>query len=263
MRRNSNNKTAKRSHRAANVAILGITLALMIILQLFASLLQKLGMPMSLALGLIPVLVISQTHGIKHGTICGGLFGLFTLIFSAIYASAIPIYSVTINPLVSVFPRIMVGVVASLAYGGFMRLASRKSSNLTPVKSRLRLFGISAVSTVLGVLTNTVLYLAMFFAFAHGKTFDNVVIDMKWVLTSIVALNTVIELALFTVVVPPIVYALTQSRLAGKLRAQIFHTQEDPTSIESVENEQNDNNTIATDIDKQNSDNIDTDSNID
>ena len=218
---------AKRTRRATDVAILGITFALMIMLQLFASLLQKLGMPMSLALGLIPVLVVSQTHGIKHGAICGGLFGLFTLVFSAIYASAIPIYSVTVNPLVSVFPRIAVGVVASLAYGGFMRVATKNNPNPTPVQRRLRLIGLSAVSTVLGVLTNTVLYLGMFFAFAHGKTFDNLVIDMKWVLTSIVALNTVIELALFTVVVPPIVYAITQGRLAKKLFIKSFTRREE------------------------------------
>lgn len=199
------------------MAILGITFALMIILQLFASLLQKLGMPMSLALGLIPPIVISQTHGIKYGAVCGGLFGLFTLVFSAIYASAIPIYAVTINPLVSVFPRIMVGVVTSLAYAGLMRVAIRRNPSPSPARRRLRVIGISAFSTVLGVITNTALYLGLFFAFAHGKTFDNVVIDLKWLLTAIVALNTVIELAIFTVVIPPIVYAMTSSRLAKKL----------------------------------------------
>ena len=241
MKGKANNKSDRRSRRAADVAILGITFALMIILQLFASLLQKLGMPMSLALGLIPVLVISQTHGIKHGVICGGLFGLFTLVFSAIYASAIPIYSVTINPLVSVFPRITVGVVASFTYGGFMKLAGKRNPNPTTAQRRLRLFGISATSTILGVFTNTVLYLGMFFAFAHGKTFDNLVIDMKWVLTSIVALNTVIELALFTVVVPPIVYALTQSRLAGRLRVQSFLAKEETNPTETIETAESEN----------------------
>ena len=235
MQKRSHDKSDRRTRRAADVAILGIAFALMIILQLFASLLQKLGMPMSLALGLIPVLVLSQTHGIKHGVILGGMFGLFTLVFSAIYASAIPIYSVTINPLVSVFPRIMVGVVSSLIFGGFMRLASRKHPSPTPTKRRLRLFGISAASTILGVLTNTVLYIGLFFAFAHGKTFDNLVIDMKWLLTSIVALNTVIELALFTVVVPPIVYAMTESRLAGKLRVQSFLAKEENATAKKEE----------------------------
>lgn len=73
----------------------------------------------------------------------------------------------------------------------------------------------------MGTLTNTVLFLGMFFAFAHGKTFDNLVIDFKWVLTSIVALNTVIELILFAVTVPAIVYAMTQSKLAAKLNPSV------------------------------------------
>lgn len=208
----------KRTKYAADVAILGITITLIIILQLFAALLQKLGMPMSLALGLIPVFVVSQTHGIKHGVICGAFFGLITLVFSAISAAAFPIYTVTINPLVSVFPRIMVGVVCSLTFGGLMRVASKRNPNPTVNQNRLRMLGISATATVLGVLTNTILYLGMFFAFAHGKTFDGLVIDMRWILASIVALNTIIELVLFTVAIPPIVYALTQSNLAAKLK---------------------------------------------
>lgn len=211
----------KRTKYAADVAILGITITLIIILQLFAALLQKLGMPMSLALGLIPVFVVSQTHGIKHGVICGAFFGLITLVFSAISAAAIPIYTVTINPLVSVFPRIMVGVVCALTFGGLMRVARKRNPSPTVNQNRLRTLGISATATVVGVLTNTILYLGMFFAFAHGKTFDGLVIDMRWILASIVALNTVIELVLFTVAIPPIVYALTQSNLATKLKKHI------------------------------------------
>lgn len=210
-------KKSTRTKRATDIAILGITLAIMIVLQLFASLLQKLGMPMSLALGLIPVLVVSQTHGIKFGMISGGFFGLITLLFSVIYAGAIPIYSVTINPLVSVFPRVAVGAVCALSYVVFMRIARKKNPTPSIKQSRLTLLGISTASTILGVITNTALFLAMFFAFAHGKTFDGLVIDMKWILSSIVALNTVIELVLFAIVVPSIVYAMTESKLATKL----------------------------------------------
>ncbi len=205
-----------RSTRAKSIAVIGITLAIMILLQLFSSLLQKLGMPMSLALGLIPVLVVSQTHGIKYGAISGFFFGLFTLVFSIIYMGAIPMYKVTANPLVSVFPRIMVGVVCSLAYGGFMRIAQNRDSSPSLRKRRLTTISISAASTILGVMTNTLLFLGMFFAFAHGRKFDDLIIDFKWILSSIVALNTVIELALFTVIVPSVVYAMTQSRLSIK-----------------------------------------------
>lgn len=228
-------KNKAHTKRAAAVAVLSITLALIIILQLFASLLQKLGMPMSLALGLIPVFVISQTHGWKFGAISGTFFGLITLVFSVIYASAIPIYAVTVNPLVSVFPRIAAGIIPALTYDGIMRIVSKHSLSLR--KRRITSIGVSALSTALGVLTNTLLFLGMFFAFAHGKTYDNVTIDLRWVLTSIVALNTVIELVLFTVVTPPIVYAMTQSKLAAKIRLTA-ETENEEYREEDIENEQ-------------------------
>lgn len=223
----------KNSKYAADIAILGITLTLIIILQLFAALLQKLGMPMSLALGLIPVLVISQTHGVKHGAISGAFFGLMTLVFSAIYAAAFPIYTVTVNPLVSVFPRITAGVICALSFGGFMRIADKHSSASARI-NKLKIFGISAASTVLGVLTNTLLYLGMFFAFAHGRSFDGLVINMRYILASVVALNTVIELILFAAAVPPIVYALTQSNLAARLKKHISEEDGKPENTENM-----------------------------
>lgn len=215
-------KRSPRKNHTKAVVILSITLALIILLQLFASLLQKLGMPMSLALGLIPVLVISQTHGIKYGAVSGCFFGLITLIFSVIYMAAVPIYKVSANPLVSVFPRIMVGVVCALSCGGFTKIAVKRAKLTSIKKRRAALLGISAASTVFGVLTNTVLYLGMFFAFAHGKTFDNLVIDFKWIISSVVAINTVVELALFAVVVPFIVYAMTASKLATKTESLFY-----------------------------------------
>ena len=176
---------------------------------------------MSLALGLIPVLTVSQTHGLKFGAICGFAFGLFTLIFSVIYMAAIPMYSVTANPLVSVFPRIMTGVVCAISFKGLINAMRKHNMAPSVRKNRLQIVSASCISSILGTLTNTILFLGMFFAFAHGKTFDNLVIDFKWVLTSIVALNTVIELILFAVTVPAIVYAMTQSKLAAKLNPSV------------------------------------------
>lgn len=207
----------KRKTNTKAIVIISITIALIILLQLFAALLQKIGMPMSLALGLIPVFVIAETHGIKYGAICGGFFGLITLLFSVIYMAGVPIYRVSANPLVSVFPRIMAGVVCALAYGGFTRLILKRHAEMSVKKRRVTLLGISMASTILGVITNTALYLGMFFAFANGRTFDDLVIDLKWIISSVVALNTVIELVLFALVVPSIVYAMTRSKLSEKL----------------------------------------------
>lgn len=234
----------KKSARTKSVAFLGITLAVMILLQLFSSLLQKLGMPMSLALGLIPVLVISQTHGTKYGAVSGCFFGLITLLFSVIYMGAIPMYRVTANPLVSVFPRIMTGVICALSYRGFMRLAQKRAHTFSQHRRRFALICSSMAATILGTVTNTVLFLGMFYAFAHGRTFDSLVIDFKWVLSSIVALNTVIELLIFSATVPFIVYAMTQSRLAEKIGLQRAQTtNDDRTDTQTDEGNSNQDET--------------------
>lgn len=108
----------------------------------------------------------------------------------------------------------------------------------------MRVLGLSAVSAVLGVLTNTVLYLGLFFAFAHGKTYGDTVIDLKWLLTAVAALNTVIELVLFAVVVPPITYAMTQSKLAKKLYVKTIDSE---YGYAQNENENSDENRDLTD----------------
>ena len=48
----------------------------------------------------------------------------------------------------------------------------------------------------------------MFLAFAHGKNYDGLVINFKWLLSSVVAINTVVELCLFAVIVPSITVVL-------------------------------------------------------
>lgn len=58
------------------IATLGITLALVVVLQALAEIIQKFGLPISFALGLIPVFVCGQVYGVKFGAISGGVFGL-------------------------------------------------------------------------------------------------------------------------------------------------------------------------------------------
>ena len=69
-------------------------------------------------------------------------------------------------------------------------------------------FAIGCFSTICGVIANTILFLSMFLAFAHGKNYDGLVINFKWLLSSVVAINTVVELCLFAVIVPSITVVL-------------------------------------------------------
>lgn len=188
--------------KSKNLAFIGIFAALVIVLQAIAEISRLLGLPMSLALGLIPVLVAAQLKGPKVGAAVGLVFGLTSMTLALIAAASMPIARVTVNPLVSVVPRILVGVVC----GGVYKLSARNA-----VSKPRRIFN-SVVATLSGIITNTALYLGMFLAFAYGRTFEETTIDFKWVLASVVALNTVVEVVAFTLIVPAVVISVENWR---------------------------------------------------
>lgn len=184
------------------MAAVGISVALIAVLQALAEILQKVGMPVSLALGLLPVLVAAQFYGPKVGAICGGFFGITSLIIAVVYSFAIPLYSVAINPLVSVLPRILAGVATGLVYKGIKNKIKNEKKSVAAA---------SVAATVSGVLTNTVLFLGFFFLFAGGKTYGSVTVDFRWIMASVVSINAAIELGSFSVIVPLVVGALEKS----------------------------------------------------
>lgn len=198
----------RNSSKSKDIAYIGIFSALVVVLQAIAEITKILGLPMSLALGLIPVLVAGQLRGVKTGVIVGGVFGLTSLILAVIYVASLPnsYARIIINPLVSVFPRIMVGLVSALVYKAFTRRGER---------SRAKRYVFSAVSALLGVVTNTVLFLGMYAAFAYGRTFDDATIDFKWIITAVVAINTIIEAVAFPLITGGVVSAVESKTLKG------------------------------------------------
>ena len=198
----------RNSSKSRDIAYIGIFSALVVVLQAIAEITKILGLPMSLALGLIPVLVAGQLRGVKTGVIVGGVFGLTSLILAVIYVASLPnsYARIIINPLVSVFPRIMVGLVSALVYKAFTRRGER---------SRAKRYVFSAVSALSGVVTNTVLFLGMYAAFAYGRTFDDATIDFKWIITAVVAINTIIEAVAFPLITGGVVSAVESKTLKG------------------------------------------------
>ena len=198
----------RNSSKSRDIAYIGIFSALVVVLQAIAEITRILGLPMSLALGLIPVLVAGQLRGVKTGVIVGGVFGLTSLVLAVIYVASLPnsYARIIINPLVSVFPRIMVGLVSALVYKAFTRRGER---------SRAKRYVFSAVSALLGVVTNTVLFLGMYAAFAYGRTFDDATIDFKWIITAVVAINTIIEAVAFPLITGGVVSAVESKTLKG------------------------------------------------
>lgn len=198
----------RNSSKSRDIAYIGIFSALVVVLQAIAEITRILGLPMSLALGLIPVLVAGQVRGVKTGVIVGGVFGLTSLILAVIYVASLPnsYAQIIINPLVSVFPRIMVGLVSALVYKAFTRRGER---------SRAKRYVFSAVSALSGVVTNTVLFLGMYAAFAYGRTFDDATIDFRWIITAVVAINTIIEALAFPLITGGVVSAVESKTLKG------------------------------------------------
>lgn len=198
----------RNSSKSRDIAYIGIFSALVVVLQAIAEITRILGLPMSLALGLIPVLVAGQLRGVKTGVIVGGVFGLTSLVLAVIYVASLPnsYARILINPLVSVFPRIMVGLVSALVYKAFTRRGER---------SRAKRYVFSAVSALSGVVTNTVLFLGMYAAFAYGRTFDDATIDFKWIITAVVAINTIIEAVAFPLITGGVVSAVESKTLKG------------------------------------------------
>jgi uncharacterized membrane protein len=77
----------------------------------------------------IPVIIGAILEGPVVGAIVGLIFGLFS-IFQAV-TNPTPISFVFLNPLVSVLPRILIGVVSYYVYRGFSKIGKRGALAVT------------------------------------------------------------------------------------------------------------------------------------
>ena len=112
--------------------------------------LKILGLQFSFALGMIPVLVIAQLRGPKVGTISGLAFGLTSMAIAAIKYAAVPVWQNVINPLISVLPRVIVGLVVSLVAGALNKVLDKRA--IEGKKNNIVLeYTFSAIATLTGV----------------------------------------------------------------------------------------------------------------
>lgn len=162
--------------------------------------------PINLAvLLLIPVFVGCQTQGLKVALILGLYAGLLSLIASYTVSTSL-LRFVFNNPLVSVIPRILVGLLTYISYT-LMLKALKKFGN-----DKVKVLASSFVSSVIGILTNTVLVLGLMFALYNGTNYSGVTINAAFI-WSIVLSNSVVELCVCSIVTPPIVYGLNRAKL--------------------------------------------------
>ena len=96
----------------------------------------------------IPVIIGSIVEGPKVGIAVGFIFGLFSFINAIINPS--PVSFIFMNPIVSIIPRIMIGIITSYIFILFNRV----------IKNQTLSIGISAI---LGSLTNTILVMGLIY----------------------------------------------------------------------------------------------------
>lgn len=158
--------------------------------------------PLSLTIIQITVITAAIVLGTKEGAIVGGIWGIITFIRAFVAPTSVIAPIVFTNPLVSVLPRILIGVVAAYV---FHRLLSRKLNETVRM----------SIAGVLGSLTNTILVLGFIYVF-YGEPYANFLkLDMEQLLPAlltIVATNGITEAILSGVLTPIISKPLLRLR---------------------------------------------------
>ena len=143
----------ERYFTAHRLALLGMLSAIILILGL-----TPLGFipipPLGATLTHLPTILAGILGGPIAGAIMGLLFGL-TSIYSAIVNPQL-LSVLFYNPLVSIVPRILVGLVAAWTYALFARIFKAD-------KNRLRVGTAASISAICGTATNTILVLGMIY----------------------------------------------------------------------------------------------------
>jgi len=135
------------------IAVTGVLSALAIVLGL-----TRLGFipwfsGASLTIMHVPAIIGAILEGPVVGILIGGLFGLFSLLQAALAPTG-PVDVDFTNPLISIVPRLMIGLFAFLVYRGIVGSgeSEKKAGNL-------RKFLAIGAAGMVGSLTNTVLVL--------------------------------------------------------------------------------------------------------
>ena len=145
--------------------------------------------PLSITTLHVTVIIAAIVLGPVDGAIIGGIWGLLTLVF--------------VNPLVSVVPRIMIGILAGYTFILMCRLVKAKY--------------IAAVSAaIVGTLTNTGLVLGFIYLFyrtpAVAQTYGVNVNHLLIALETVMATNGLAELILAIIIVPMVALPVLEVR---------------------------------------------------
>lgn len=142
----------------------------------------------------IVVITAAMLLGWIDGGIIGCVWGITCLIRAIPFAASTEAFKPFLNPIVSVLPRIAVGIVAGLVFTGLR-------------KAKANVWVASIITAIAGTLTNTVLVLSAYGYFAGQSIID----WFKGIVITVASLNGSIEIALAVVLVPVLYRSLAKA----------------------------------------------------
>ena len=193
----------KRRQQIQRSTIRSILIAI-IILQDFVPFLGNIPVgPLSITNMHVTVIIAAIVVGPVDGAIIGGVWGILTWVRAFVAPSSPLAPLVMINPLVSVVPRIMIGLVAGYLYRWLARLSKQP---------RLAMI----LAGIAGSLTNTGLVLGAIALFyrtpAVARAYGVNVAHLLPALETIMATNGLAELVFAAIVVPLVAYPVLEVR---------------------------------------------------
>ncbi|MFW5780707.1 MAG: ECF transporter S component [Bacillota bacterium] len=148
---------------------------------------------------LVAVIISAEFVGLKNGIFTGLFFGIVSLISAFIRPSLL--YFAFQNPMVSVLPRILIGIAAYFATKGFRKLFPKLPEMIS--------YGVGAFA---GVVTNTIGVLGMILLWYYNTPLESVGTAITWeFISGIIVTNSLLEILICTVITPPIVFALRKA----------------------------------------------------
>ncbi len=234
----------KRLASIKNITLLALMLALTI---LFCFVPVQFG-TISLALMILPTIILAQFASFKTSLALGILMGLVNYIAWFTTKAASPVAPIFQNPIVCILPRVLIAVVCYFTRWGLQKatflsmirrtcnyeyvresayentrnaneqqsisclnsIKNRNSKSRQIITNQL----IYTLSAALGVVTNT-LFVAIFtLLFFNGTSIaQNTVVTVEYVLAWF-GVNFAVELVSFSLITPPIVLAIKAAKLA-------------------------------------------------
>lgn len=146
----------------------------------------------------IPVIIGAIVLGIKYGAVLGTVMGLFSLARAAVMPTS-PLDVLFLNPLVSVLPRILLGITAATVFIWLKKLLkNKKFANPLSI----------GVAAACATIVNTVTVLGLLVLLYKDEVQVTSSNALSFIIGSIFAINGIIELVSAIVLSIPISIAL-------------------------------------------------------